>query len=237
MYCRSGNENLCSQAKFTGYTRDGGFAQYCTADARYCFPLPERFDDVSAAPLMCAGLIGYRSYAKAGDAQHLGIYGFGAAAHILAQVAVAEKRKVYAFTKPGDTKGQHFARSLGCVWAGGSEEAPPVLMDSAIIFAPVGALVPVALTSLRPGGRVICAGIHMSDIPTFSYDLLWSERLIQSVANLTRKDGDDFLAHAAGIALETTTKTYRLEEANAALDDLRHGRFEGAAVLVTVDPA
>ena len=232
-YCRAGQENLCPQAQFTGYTRDGGFAEYCVADARYCFPLPEIFDDVAAAPLMCAGLIGYRAYRKIGTAKRVGLYGFGAAAHILAQIAIHEGRTVYAFTKGGDHAGQDFARALGCVWAGSSDALPPAELDAAIIFAPVGALVPAALKALRPGGALICAGIHMSDIPSFPYNLLWSERLIQSVANLTRADGEEFLRAAPQVPVKTTTHRYRLEDANAALEDLRNGRFEGAAVLVT----
>jgi propanol-preferring alcohol dehydrogenase len=231
-YCRQGHENLCPDARFTGYTRDGGFAEYCVADVRYCFPIPDRYDNVGAAPLMCAGLIGYRSYRKAGNARRLGIYGFGAAAHLITQVAVAEGRRVYAFTKAGDTAGQVFARSLGCIWAGGSGAAPPDLLDAAIIFAPVGALIPAALRALRPGGHLVCAGIHMTDIPAFPYHLLWSERMIESVANLTREDGDAFMSAVSRIPLQVTTKTYPLEQANAALDDLREGRFEGAAVLV-----
>jgi len=231
-YCRSGHENLCAQAQFTGYTRDGGFAEYCVADARYCFPIPDTFSDEAAAPLMCAGLIGYRAYGKIGDAKRLGLYGFGAAAHILAQVAIHDGREVYAFTRGGDTKGQDFARALGCVWAGASDTAPPEPLDAAIIFAPVGALVPAALKTLRPGGVLICAGIHMSDIPSFPYHLLWSERLIQSVANLTRSDGAAFLRVAPQVPVHTTTQRYPLSAVNAALDDLRHGRFEGAAVIV-----
>ncbi|TAL00443.1 MAG: zinc-binding alcohol dehydrogenase family protein [Rhodospirillaceae bacterium] len=231
-YCTSDRENLCPQAQFTGYTRDGGFAEYCVADARYCFPLPDMFGDVAAAPLMCAGLIGYRAYRKIGDAKRLGLYGFGAAAHILTQVAVHDGRSVYAFTKPGDVSAQGFARSLGCTWAAGSDASPPEPLDAAIIFAPVGALVPTALKALRPGGVLICAGIHMSDIPAFPYHLLWSERLIQSVANLTRADGEAFLRVAPQVPVRTSTRRYGLADVNAALDDLRHGRFDGAAVIV-----
>jgi propanol-preferring alcohol dehydrogenase len=231
-YCRRGQENLCPVAQFTGYTRDGGFAEYCAADVRYCFPIPDTYDDINAAPFMCAGLIGYRSYRKTGSAERLGIYGFGAAAHLITQIAVADGRKVYAFTRPGDIASQSFARSLGCVSAVGSDTLPAEALDAAIIFAPVGALVPAALKALRPGGRLICAGIHMSDIPTFPYDLIWSERAIESVANLTRQDGDAFMATVSQMKLHATTKIYRLEQANAALDDLRAGRFDGAAVLV-----
>ncbi|WP_375207536.1 zinc-dependent alcohol dehydrogenase family protein [Hyphococcus sp.] len=231
-YCLKGRENLCEKAEFTGYTRDGGFADYTVADARYCFPIPEVYSDEKAAPLMCAGLIGYRSYRMAGDAQRIGLYGFGAAAHIIAQVAVHQKREVYAFTKPGDEKGQDFARALGAVWAGGSDEAPPQELDAAIIFAPVGALIPAALKAVDRGGAVICAGIHMSDIPSFPYADLWEERKIQSVANLTRQDGVEFLKVAPKAMVETSTHPYPLEQANKALDDLREARFEGAAVLM-----
>ncbi|MFP3943635.1 MAG: zinc-dependent alcohol dehydrogenase family protein [Alphaproteobacteria bacterium] len=230
-FCRSARENLCAQARFTGYTLDGGFADYAVADHRYCFRIPETYSDMNAAPLMCAGLIGHRSYKKAGPGVKLGLYGFGAAAHIIAQVARHEGRQVYAFTKPGDVRAQRFARSLGAVWAGGSDERPPETLDAAILFAPVGALVPAALKAVDKGGRVICAGIHMSDIPAFPYGILWEERSISSVANLTRQDGLDFLAIAARTPLETTTHEYRLEEANRALEDLREGRFEGAAVI------
>ncbi len=231
-HCRRGEENLCPEARFTGYTRDGGFADYTLADARYAFALPARYDDLHAAPLLCAGLIGFRAYRMAGEAQRLGLYGFGAAAHILCQLAVAEGREIYAFTKPGDKTAQRFARALGARWAGGSNEPPPVPLDAALIFAPVGALVPQALAAVRPGGRVVTAGIHMSDIPGFPYRLLWQERVLRSVANLTRADGRDFFARAADTPLETTVHPYPLEDANRALDDLRAGRFEGAAVLV-----
>lgn len=231
MYCRSHHENLCDKAKFTGYTRDGGFAEYLVADHRYCFPIPESYSDTDAAPLMCAGLIGYRSLRAAGDARRLGLYGFGAAAHIIAQVAVKQGRDVYAFTKPGDADTQAFARNLGAVWSGGSDETPPEKLDAAIIFAPVGALVPAALRTVDKAGTVVCAGIHMSDIPSFPYDILWEERVVKSVANLTRADGEEFLRVAPTVPVTTTTTLYPLAAANDALDDLRHGRFEGAAVL------
>ncbi len=231
-YCRMHRENLCDQPGFTGYQIDGGYAEYAKADARYCFPIPERYGDVEAAPLLCAGLIGYRSWRMAGDAEVLGLYGFGAAAHIVAQVAVARGQRVYAFTRPGDREAQAFARRLGATWAGGSDEVPPEPLDAAILFAPVGALVPAALRSLRKGGRVVCAGIHMSDIPSFPYRLLWEEREIVSVANLTRDDGREFFELAGQIDIRTETVAYPLEQANAALDDLRNGRFQGAAVLV-----
>jgi propanol-preferring alcohol dehydrogenase len=230
-YCRSGRENLCFQALFTGYTLDGGYAEYAVADARYCFPIPEQFSDMQAAPLLCAGLIGYRSLRAAGDATRLGLYGFGAAAHIIAQVAAQQGRRVFAFTKPGDAEGQAFARRLGAAWAGGSNDAPPEHLDAAIIFAPVGALVPVALKAVVKGGRVVCAGIHMSDIPTFPYALLWGERSIVSVANLTREDGDEFFGIAAQAGLRTEVRAYRLGQANEALADLRAGSLQGAAVL------
>lgn len=231
-YCRAGQENLCDAARFTGYTIDGGFAEYAVADHRYCFPVPDAYSDSDAAPLMCAGLIGYRSLRAAGDAQRIGLYGFGAAAHIIAQVAVHQGREVFAFTKPGDTETQAFARSLGAVWAGGSDEGPPRPLDAAIIFAPVGGLVPTALRAVDKGGTVVCAGIHMSDIPAFPYDILWEERVVRSVANLTRADGEAFLRVAPDVPVRTAVTLYPLERANDALDDLRHGRFEGAAVLV-----
>ncbi|WP_343269933.1 zinc-dependent alcohol dehydrogenase family protein [Kordiimonas marina] len=230
-FCLSGRENLCESARFTGYTLDGGFADYMVADARYCFPVPERYSDVEAAPLMCAGLIGYRGLAAAGDAKRLGLYGFGAAAHIIAQVARHQGREVYAFTKPGDDKAQAFARSLGAKWAGSSDDKAPDLLDAAIIFAPVGALVPTALKAVDKGGIVVCAGIHMSDIPSFPYSILWQERTVTSVANLTRADGDAFLKIAPEVPVTTETHVYPLSAANQALDDLRAGRFEGAAVL------
>ena len=231
-YCRSGRENLCDAPVFTGYTRDGGYATHTLANARFCFPLPDAFDAAEMAPLLCAGLIGWRSYRMAGEGEALGLYGFGAAAHILAQVAVWQGRRVYAFTRSGDAAAQDFARSLGAVWAGGSDEMPPEPLDAAIIFAPVGALVPAALATVKKGGRVVCGGIHMSDIPSFPYRLLWEERQLLSVANLTRRDAYEFLAIAprAGIKMQVTR--YPLEQANTALGDLRHGRFEGAAVLI-----
>ncbi len=231
-YCTHDQENLCDQPGFTGYTRDGGYATAVIADSRFAFPLGEVGEDVALAPLLCAGLIGWRSLVIAGEAQRLGLYGFGAAAHIIAQVARWQGRSVYAFTRPGDRRSQDFARQLGAVWAGGSDEAAPEPLDAAIIFAPVGALVPVALKAVRKGGRVVCAGIHMSPIPSFPYALLWEERQIVSVANLTRKDGIDFLALAPEVGIVTETTRYPLQEANRALDDLRNGRFDGAAVLV-----
>jgi propanol-preferring alcohol dehydrogenase len=231
-YCRSGRENLCDRPLFTGYTRDGGYATHTVADARFCFPLPEKPDAAEAAPLLCAGLIGWRSYRMAGAGGALGLYGFGAAAHILAQVAVWQGRRVYAFTRAGDAAGQAFARSLGAVWAGGSDETPPEPLDAAIIFAPIGALVPAALGVVKKGGRVVCGGIHMSDIPRFPYRLLWEERDVVSVANLTRADAREFLAIAPQAGIKMKVTRYPLSEANAALADLRHGRFEGAAVLV-----
>ena len=231
-YCKDRCENLCDQPIFTGFTRDGGFATAAIADARFAFPLGEVGSDVSLAPLLCAGLIGWRSLGIAGDASKLGLYGFGAAAHILAQVARWQGRSVFAFTRPGDTKTQEFARSLGAVWAGGSNEMPPERLDAAIIFATAGGLVPLALQAVRKGGRVVCAGIHMSDIPGFPYALLWEERQLLSVANLTRQDGLDFLRLAPRIGIVTKTTTYALDHANEALADLRAGRFEGAAVLV-----
>lgn len=231
-YCRAGRENLCDAARFTGYTIDGGFAEYAAADHRYCFPVPDAYSDSDAAPLMCAGLIGYRALRAVGDARRIGLYGFGAAAHIIAQVAVHQGRDVFAFTKPGDAETQAFARSLGAVWAGGSDEGPPRPLDAAIIFAPVGGLVPIALRAVDKGGTVVCAGIHMSEIPAFPYDILWEERVVRSVANLTRADGEAFLRVAPDVPVRTAVTLYPLERANDALDDLRHGRFEGAAVLV-----
>jgi len=230
-YCRSGRENLCDRARFTGYTLDGGYAEYTVADERYCFPIPEGYPDLQAAPLLCAGLIGYRALRFAGPAQRIGFYGFGAAAHILTQVAVWQGRQVYAFTRPGDHEGQAFARQLGAVWVGGSDELPPEPLEAALIFAPVGALVPQALRALEKGGTVVCAGIHMSDIPAFPYALLWEERAIRSVANLTRQDGEEFLTIAPQVPVRTEVRVYRLEDANRALDDLRAGRVRGAAVL------
>jgi alcohol dehydrogenase, propanol-preferring len=230
-YCLAGRENLCDAPVFTGYTRDGGFATHAVADARFCFALPRGFDDAAAAPLLCAGLIGWRSYRMAGEGAALGIYGFGAAAHILAQVAVWQGRRVYAFTRPGDSSAQNFARSLGARWAGGSDEMPPEPLDAAIIFAPVGALVPTALRAVKKGGRVVCGGIHMSDVPSFPYEILWEERQIISVANLTRADAREFLAIAPTTGLKTQVVHYPLEQANEALADLRDGRLQGAAVL------
>ncbi len=231
-HCRAGRENLCPDARFTGYTHDGGFAERCTADARYGFAIPDAYDDVHAAPLLCAGLIGHRALAAAGDARVVGLYGFGAAAHIVAQVARWEGRRVHAFTRPGDAAAQRFARELGCAWAGGSDQAAPELLDAAILFAPVGALVPVALAAVRPGGTVVCAGIHMSDIPAFPYARLWGERVVRSVANLTRADGERFLALAPRAGIRTTVTTYPLGMANDALANLRAGVTSGAAVLV-----
>ena len=231
-FCRSGRENLCDAPGFTGYQIDGGYAEYTVADADYCFALPEDGEAASQAPLMCAGLIGYRSYAMAGDGKHLGLYGFGAAAHILAQLAVHQGRAVYAFSRPGDEKAQAFARQLGAVWAGSSDAEPPQRLDAAILFAPVGALVPAALKAVKKGGRVICAGIHMSDIPSFPYALLWEERTIQSVANLTRRDGREFLALAKTAPIETQVHLYKLADANRALANLRSGALTGAAVLI-----
>jgi propanol-preferring alcohol dehydrogenase len=231
-YCLAGRENLCDAPVFTGYTRDGGFATAALADARYAFPLGEEGDDVALAPLLCAGLIGWRALVMAGAGQRLGLYGFGAAAHIVAQAAAWQGRTVYAFTRAGDAAGQRFARELGATWAGASEELPPQPLDAAILFAPAGELVPRALKAVRKGGRVVCAGIHMSDIPGFPYALLWQERELRSVANLTRQDGLDFLSLAPRMGIATRTSRYRLADANRALDDLRAGRFEGAAVLV-----
>jgi propanol-preferring alcohol dehydrogenase len=230
-YCRRGQENLCPNACFTGYTRDGGYAQELLADARYCFPLPTDVAAAELAPLLCAGLIGYRAYRKAGEGQNLGLYGFGAAAHLLAQVARHEGRRVFAFTRSGDTESQRFARQLGAVWAGPSEERLPEALDAAILFAPVGALIPAALEAVRPGGRVVCAGIHMSDVPAFPYRLLWGERSVSSVANLTRADGEEFLALATRIGLTATVQRFALTDANLALERLRSGALEGAAVL------
>ena len=231
-FCRSGRENLCPTAQFTGYTRDGGYAEYTVADARYCFPIPEDYSDSAAAPLLCAGLIGYRALRKTKDAMRLGLYGFGAAAHIVAQIAAWEGRRVFAFTRPGDTSARQFARQLGAEWAGDSTVAPPEPLDAAIVFAPVGALVPQALRSVTPGGMVVCAGIHMSDIPSFPYEWLWRERAICSVANLTRADGHELLAIAPKVPIKTEVITYPLEAAEDALEGLRHGRFQGAAVLL-----
>ena len=230
-YCLSGKENLCDNALFTGYDLNGGFAEYAVADESFCFPIPEGFPDLQAAPLLCAGLIGYRSYRMTGDAQKIGFYGFGAAAHILIQVANYQNKQVYAFTRSGDTTGQQFARSLGAVWAGGSDELPPEELDAAIIFAPVGKLVPAALKAVAKGGIVVCAGIHMSDIPSFPYRDLWEERVLRSVANLTRQDGEEFLTLAPQIPIQTEVTAFPLSEANEALEALRTGKINGAAVL------
>jgi len=234
-FCLGGQENLCPQARFTGYTLDGGYAEFAVADERFCFPIPATFTDVEAAPLLCAGLIGYRSLVKSGDAHRLGLYGFGAAAHLVAQIARFQGREVYAFTRPGDAAAQRFARELGAVWAGASDEPPPEPLDAAIIFAPVGALVPAALRAVRPGGTVVCGGIHMSDVPTFSYDLLWGERTLCSVANLTRRDGEEFLALAPQVPVRSAVQVFPLASANEALARLREGRLQGAAVLVPDD--
>ncbi len=231
-YCRAGRENLCDGARFTGYQIDGGYAGYTVADHRFCFPIPDGYPDLQAAPLLCAGLIGYRSLRVAGDAERLGLYGFGAAAHIIAQVARHGGREVFAFTSPGDEEAQAFARELGAVWAGGSDEAPPEELDAAIIFAPVGALVPAALRAVAKGGAVVCAGIHMSDVPSFPYDVLWGERSVRSVANLTRRDGEEFLELAPKVPVRTEVVPFPLERANEALDALRGGEIRGAAVLV-----
>ena len=231
-YCRSGRENLCEQARFTGYTLDGGYAEYTLADERFCFRLPDSYSDSDAAPLLCAGLIGYRSYSRTGGAQRLGIYGFGAAAHIITQVARFQGRAIYAFTRPGDRQGQQFARTLGAVWAGDSDTLPPEPLDAAIIFAPAGELVPLALRAVRKGGLVVCGGIHMSDIPGFPYELLWQERSVCSVANLTRRDGEEFFALAPRVPVHTIVQTFPLLEANEALNRLRAGKIQGAAVLL-----
>jgi propanol-preferring alcohol dehydrogenase len=235
-YCLSGRENLCEHARFTGYQIDGGYAEYVIADTRFCFPIPEGFPDLQAAPLLCAGLIGHRSLRFAGDAERLGLYGFGASAHIVAQVAAHEGRRVFAFTRAHDEEAQEFARELGAEWAGSSEEAPPEELDAAIIFAPVGALIPAALRAVARGGTVVCAGIHMSDIPSFPYEILWGERSVRSVANLTRQDGRDFLALAPEVPVRTEVVPFPLEEANEALEALRNGRVRGAAVLVIDHP-
>jgi len=231
-YCTSGRENLCVSAKFTGRDIDGGFAEQTVADERYCLPLPDELSDQQAAPLLCGGVIGYRALTFAGDAERLGLYGFGSAAHMICQVAVYQGREVYAFTRPNDSSTQEFANTLGATWAGGSDELPPEQLDAAIIFAPTGPLVPQALKTLAPGGKVICAGIHMSDIPSFGYDDLWHEHSIQSVANLTRKDGEELIALAHQVPVKTSITTYPLEQAEQALADLRAGRFEGTAVVI-----
>jgi propanol-preferring alcohol dehydrogenase len=231
-YCSHGKENLCDEARYTGYQINGGFAEYTVADASYCFPIPPAYDDKQAAPLLCAGLIGYRAYRLVESCKTIGLYGFGAAAHILIQVARYHGQEIYAFTREGDDEAQAFALELGAAWAGDSHQDSPIELDGAIIFAPAGELVPQALRAVRKGGRVVCAGIHMSDIPSFPYEILWGEREICSVANLTRRDGEEFLPLAAKIPVATTVHVYALEQANEALDDLRHGRFSGAAVLV-----
>jgi len=236
-YCRQGRENLCEHAQFTGYTLNGGYAEFAVVDERFCFAIPPGYADVEAAPLLCAGLIGFRALRLAGDAPRLGLYGFGSSAHIVAQVARYRGQRVFAFTRPGDSRTQDFARSLGAEWAGGSDAPPPERLDAAIIFAAVGDLVPAALRALDRGGTVVCAGIHMSDIPSFPYELLWEERSVRSVANLTRQDGEEFFALAPKVPVHTTTTSYPLERANDAIDDLRHGRLEGAAVLVTSNAA
>jgi propanol-preferring alcohol dehydrogenase len=231
-YCTTGRENLCERAKFTGYDRDGGYAEQLVADARYAFPIPAGYGDAGAAPLLCAGLIGYRAYQQAGTGRRIGLYGFGAAAHLLIQLARHEGKEVYAFTRPGDAAGQAFARSLGAVWSGGSDESPPNSLDAAILFAPVGALVPAALRAVVPGGTVVCAGIHMSKIPAFPYDILWKERVLRSVANLTRRDAEEFLEIAPDVPVRAETESLPLERANEALNRMRAGETRGAMVLV-----
>ena len=235
VYCRSGRENLCHNARFTGYTIDGGYAEFTVADARYCFYLPERYDDVEVAPLLCSGLIGYRSYRKTGDARRLGIYGFGNAAHLIAQLAVYEGRELFAFTRPGDKVTQQGAKELGAAWAGGSDEMPPEKLDAAIVFASVGPLVPAALRAVARGGVVVCGGIHMTDIPSFPYAYLWEERAITSVANLTRHDGEKFFEIAPRVPVRTRTETFLLEEANTALDQFRTGKLSATAVLTIAE--
>jgi alcohol dehydrogenase, propanol-preferring len=232
VYCRSNRENLCDRARFTGYTMDGGYGEFVVADARFCFHLPEQYDDVDVAPLLCAGMLGYRSYRKTGDARRLGIYGFGNAAHLIAQIAIYQRREIFAFTRPGDKAGQESARKLGTTWAGGSDEMPPEKLDAAIVFAPVGEIVPLALRALAKGGIVVCGGIHMSDIPSFPYADLWGERTICSVANLTRRDGEEFLEIAPRVPVRTETEIFPLEEANTALDRFRAGKLKGTAVLM-----
>ncbi len=236
IYCRSNRENLCDRARFTGYNIDGGYAEFTVADARFCFRLPNEYNDVDVAPLLCAGMLGYRSYRKTGDAHRLGIYGFGNAAHLISQIAIYESREIFAFTRPGDKAGQQSARELGAKWAGGSDEVPPEKLDAAIIFAPVGALVPAALRVLAKGGIVVCGGIHMSDIPSFPYVDLWNERTICSVANLTRRDGEEFLEIAPRVPVKTQTETFPLEDANTALDRFRAGELTGTAVLLAGAP-
>ena len=230
-YCRSSRENLCDRAKFTGYTIDGGYAEFTVADARYCFHLPDEYEDIEVAPLLCAGLIGSRSYRKTGDAKRIGLYGFGNAAHLVTQIAIHERKEIYAFTRPGDIQGQKDARSLGAVWAGGSDEAPPAKLDAAIIFASVGSLVPVALRAIAKGGIVVCGGIHMTDVPTFPYADLWNERVITSVANLTRRDGEEFFKIASRVPVKTKIEIFPLQDANIALERFRAGKLEGTAVL------
>jgi propanol-preferring alcohol dehydrogenase len=232
-YCRSNRENLCDRGRFTGYTIDGGYAEFTVADARFCFPLPDGYNDVEVAPLLCAGLIGYRSYRKTGDARRLGMYGFGNAAHLIAQIAIYEERDLFVFTRPGDIETQQSAKALGAMWAGGSDEMPPEKLDAAIIFASVGPLVPVALHALAKGGIVVCGGIHMTDIPSFPYTDLWEERIITSVANLTRHDGEEFFDIAPRVPVKTKTETFPLEQANTALDRFRAGELSGTAVLLT----
>ena len=232
VYCRSNRENLCDNAGFTGYNIDGGYAEFTVADARFCFRLPAEYNDVDVAPLLCAGMLGYRSYRKTGEAHRIGIYGFGNAARLIGQIAIHEGREIFAFTRPGDKAGQESARKLGAVWAGGSDEMPPEKLNAAVIFAPVGALVPAALLALAKGGIVVCGGIHMSDIPSFPYVDLWNERVICSVANLTRRDGEEFLEIAPRVPVKTKTETFPLEEANAALEKFRSGKLNGTAVLV-----
>jgi alcohol dehydrogenase, propanol-preferring len=232
VYCKSGKENLCDRARFTGYTIDGGYAEHTVADQRFCFPIPSSYSDAQAAPLLCAGLIGYRSLVKTGNGKRLGVYGFGAAAHIVVQVARYQKREIYAFTRPGDKEAEKFALACGAVWAGGSNELPPEKLDAAIIFAPAGELVPQALRAVGKGGVVVCGGIHMSDIPSFPYEILWEERSVCSVANLTRRDGEEFLALVPRVPVRTEVQTFPLEEANEALARLRTGKIRGAAVLV-----
>lgn len=234
-YCGSGHENLCDRARFTGYQVDGGYATHCVADAGFCFPLPDGYDDLAVAPLLCAGLIGFRSLRLCGDARRIGFYGFGAAAHLIAQVAVWQQREVYAFTRPGDVRAQAFARDLGALWSSGSDESPPQALDAAIIFAAAGELVPAALRAVRKGGRVICGGIHMSDIPGFPYSILWGERSLQSVANLTREDAREFLRIAPQVPVRSQVTTFALEQANDALLALRSGAFDGAAVIRTTN--
>ena len=230
-YCLSGRENLCLAARFTGYDVDGGYAEYAVADERFCFPLPDSYSDEHAAPLLCAGLIGYRALRRAGEGSPLGLYGFGSSAHLVIQVALSEGRRIFVFTRPGDTEGQEHARSLGAEWAGGSDEEPPDLLEAAIVFAPVGGLMPEALRRTAPGGSVVSAGIHMSDIPAFPYEILWEERTLTSVANLTRRDGDEFLGLAPGVPVRTEIELFPLEEANEALERLRAGKLRGTAVL------